>query len=274
MPSPLDDPFADSSPRWMEGRVALVTGGGQRDAQPGVGYAICRVLAEHGASVAVLDRDLAAARRTVEDITARGGEAVGVPADVTDDEDCRRAAAKAAADFGRLDTLVNNVAVGDRAGLFDVTPERWDELVEINLKSAWLMTRNAVPLLPAGGAIVNISSAGVRARGPGMVYCVAKAGVENLTEGAAHSLGPQGIRVNCVQVGAIWSAFAAREMPEEVREPRRLGTALKTEGTPWDIAYAALFLASDRARWVSGHILSVDGGPPHRSGAPSAGASK
>jgi NAD(P)-dependent dehydrogenase (short-subunit alcohol dehydrogenase family) len=121
-----------------------------------------------------------------------------------------------------------------------------------------------VPVLPPGSAIVNISSVGVRMRGPGMVYCVAKAGLENLTEGAATTLGPQGIRVNCVQVGAIWGAFAAANMPEEMREPRRQGTSLKTEGTSWDIAHAVLFLLSDRARWISGHTLAVDGGPPNR----------
>jgi NAD(P)-dependent dehydrogenase (short-subunit alcohol dehydrogenase family) len=248
----------------MTGRTALVTGAGQNGELPGVGYAVGVVLAGHGARVAVLDRDPAAAGRTVERIEAFGGEALAVVADVTDDAACARAVAEVAERFGRLDALVNNVAVGDRAGIFEVTPERFDELMDVNLKSAWQVMRHAVPVLPRGGAIVNISSVAVRMRGPGMVYSVAKAGVETLTEGAASTLGPQGIRVNCVQVGAIWGAFAAANMPEEMREPRRQGTALKTEGTAWDIAHAALFLLSDRARWISGHTLAVDGGPPHR----------
>jgi NAD(P)-dependent dehydrogenase (short-subunit alcohol dehydrogenase family) len=261
---PLTDPFADAGPEWMRGRTALVTGAGQNGTLPGVGYAISRVLAGHGARVAVLDRDEDAAARTVKMISEAGGEAIAVIADVTSDRACADAVAETVERLGGLDTLVNSIAAGDRAGLFDVTPERFTELMDINLKSAWQVTRHAVPVMPRGGAIVNISSVGVRRRGPGMVYCVAKAGLENLTEGAATSLGPQGIRVNCVQVGAIWGAFAARGMPEEMREPRREDTALKTEGTPWDIAHAALFLLSDRARWISGHILTVEGGPPHR----------
>jgi NAD(P)-dependent dehydrogenase (short-subunit alcohol dehydrogenase family) len=260
--APLPDPFAEAGPGWLEGRTALVTGGGQSDLHhPGVGYAICRTYAAHGARVAVVDRDPVAARRTVEHITALGGTARAVRADVTDDQECRAAVKAVLEEFGVVDALVNNVAVPDRAGLFDVEPDRWEELINLNLTSAWLMTRHVVPVLPGGSAIVNISSVGARGRGPGMVYNVAKAGLENLTTGAANSLGPHGIRVNCVQVGAIWSAFAAKGLPESMREPRRRSTALGTEGTSWDIAAAALFLAGDRARWISGQILAVDGGP-------------
>lgn len=260
----LTDPFADADPRWMAGRTALVTGGGLNGTLPGVGYAICRVLAAHGARVAVLDRCAEAAARTVDCIVADGGEAIALVADVTSDRDCEDAIAELLSRLGRLDAVVNNVASGDPAGLFDVTPERFAELMDINLVSAWRIMRHAVPVMPPGSAIVNISSVAVRSRGPGMVYSVAKAGLENMTDGAASTLGPRGIRVNSVQVGVIWGAFAAAHMPEEMRGPRRESTALKTEGTPWDVAYATLFLLSDRARWISGHVLAVDGGPPHR----------
>ena len=262
MTDPLLDPFGSPNDPWMTGRAALVTGGGQTSgSEPGVGYAISRVFAAHGAKVAVLDRDAGAAQRTVDRITADGGTAVAVVADVLDDDACRRAVAEAVAALGSLDTLVNNVAVGDRAGIFDVTPERFHQLMDLNLTTAWQVTRHAVEVLPPGSAIVNISSVGVRARGPGMVYNLAKAGLENLTIGAANTLGERGVRVNCVQVGAIWGAFAAANMSPEMREVRKGWSALGTEGSPWDIAQATLFLASDRARWVSGQILSVDGGP-------------
>jgi NAD(P)-dependent dehydrogenase (short-subunit alcohol dehydrogenase family) len=260
----LTDPFADAGPGWMAGRTALVTGGGQNGELPGVGYATAVVLAGHGARVAVVDRDLAAAQRTVERIEKTGGEAHAIVADVTDDAECGRAVAAVVERFGTLDALLNNVAVGDRAGLFEVTPDRWDELMTVNLKSAWQVTRHAVPVMPEGGAIVNVSSVGASARGPGMVYTVAKAALENMTVGVAATVGAQGIRVNTVQVGAIWGAFAARNMSEEMRERRRQGIGLGTEGTSWDIAHAALYLLSDRARWVCGHTLTVEGGPPRR----------
>jgi len=259
---PLLDPFGAAGAGWMAGRTALVTGGGQQsDTEPGVGHAICRTLAGHGARVAVVDRDEAAARRTVERIQKDGGEAIAVVADLLDDDACRRAVEDAAQRLGALDTLVNNVAVGDRAGIFEVTPERFHQLMDLNLTTAWQMTRHAVGVLPHGGAIVNISSVGVRARGPGMVYNLAKAGLENMTVGAANTLGDRGIRVNCVQVGAIWGAFAAANMSPEMRAIRKGWSALGTEGSPRDIAQAVLFLSSDRARWISGQILSVDGGP-------------
>lgn len=262
MTDPLTDPFGDAAAPWMAGRTALVTGGGrQSDQEPGVGHAIARTLAAHGARVAVLDRDEAAAQRTVERIEKDGGEAVAVRADLLDDDECRRAVAETVERLGGLDTLVNNVAVGDRAGVFEVTPERFHQLMDLNLTTAWQITRHAAEVLPRGGAIVNISSVGVRARGPGMVYNLAKSALENLTIGAANTLGERGVRVNCVQVGAIWGAFAAANMAPEMREVRKGWSALGTEGTPWDIAQATLFLASDHARWVSGQILSVDGGP-------------
>ncbi|MGY1663225.1 SDR family NAD(P)-dependent oxidoreductase [Geodermatophilus sp. SYSU D00705] len=258
----LTDPFGDAGELWMTGRTALVTGGGQQSTkEPGVGYAISRVLAAHGARVAVLDRDLAAAQRTVEAIEGDGGKAIAVVADLLDDEACKRAVEETVGQFGGFDTLVNNVAVGDRAGIFEVTPERFHQLMDLNLTTAWQMTRHAVEVLPSGSAIVNISSVGVRARGPGMVYNLAKAGLENMTVGAANTLGERGIRVNCVQVGAIWGAFAAANMSPEMRAIRKGWSGLGTEGSPWDIAQAVLFLSSDRARWVSGQILSVDGGP-------------
>ena len=182
--------------------------------------------------MAVLDRDPEAAQRTVKIIERDGGEAMPVIADVTSDRSCAEAVAAVVERWGTLDALVNNVASGDRAGLFEVTPKRFDELMTINLKSAWLMTRHAVPVMPRGSAIVNISSVGVVARGPGMVYNLAKSGVENMTEGAATTLGPQGIRVNCVRVGAIWGSFAAANMDERMREPRRKMNALQQRAPP------------------------------------------
>lgn len=259
------DPHADAGAAWLAGRVAIVTGGGLSGPPGGVGYAISLLFARHGAAVAVLDRSAAAAQATVSEIHRAGGDALAITADVTKAADCERAVSVAARRFGRLDILVNNAASGDRATLFEVKPQRWEELISLNLTSAWLMTRSVLAAMRAGGSIVNVSSVAVARQGPGTVYGVAKAGIENLTKGAASLLGPLGIRVNCIQLGEIWTAMAARALPPGARARRREGVALRTEGTCWDAAYAALFLASDRARWISGHILTVDGGGPLRS---------
>jgi len=248
---------------WMSGRNALVTGGGGRDGGPGtVGWAIARLFARHGASVAVLDRDPRAAERTVSQIERGGGRAVTVLADVSVDEECARAVAEARDALGGLDTLVNNVAAWSPAELFDVDPAQFDELLTLNLKSAWQMTRHAADVMSPGGAIVNIASAA--ARRAGTVYGLGKAALESMTGGAAYLLGERGIRINAVELGALWTAGVAENLPAEAREPRRKMAALQTEGDCWDAAAAVLFLASDGARWISGQVLAVDGGGPAR----------
>jgi NAD(P)-dependent dehydrogenase (short-subunit alcohol dehydrogenase family) len=252
---------------WMTGRTALVTGGGGRAGGPGtVGWAIARLFARHGASVAVLDRDPGAAERTVSQIERAGGRAVAVIADVSDDAQCARAVAEAKEQLGSLDTLVNNVAAWSPAELFDLEPEQFDELLTMNLKTAWQMTRHAVTVMPAGGAIVNIAS--VAARRAGTVYGLGKAALESMTGGAAPLLGERGIRINAVELGALWTAGVAENLPPEAREPRRKMTTLGTEGDCWDAAAAVLFLASDQARWISGQVLTVDGGGPPRPAYP------
>jgi NAD(P)-dependent dehydrogenase (short-subunit alcohol dehydrogenase family) len=250
---------------WMSGRATLVTGSGGRpgDAVGSVGWAISRLLARRGAAVAVLDRDPDAAERTVSQIQAAGGTAVAVIADVTIDEDCARAVAEARDSLGGLDTLVNNVAAWSPAEVFDVEPDEFDRLLELNLKTAWLMTRHAIDAIPAGGSVVNVTS--VAARRAGTMYGLAKAALESLTQGSAALLGERGIRINAVELGALWTAAVADNLPAEAREPRRRMSALRTEGDCWDAAAAVLFLASDQARWVSGQVLAVDGGGPPRA---------
>ena len=249
--------------QWMRGRTALVTGGGGREDGPGtIGWAISRLLARHGTAVAVLDRDPAAAERTVAQVTRAGGAAVPVVADVANDEECRRAVREACEALGGLDTLVNNVAAWSPAELFDVEPAQFDELLTLNLKTDWQMTRHAIAVMPAGGAVVNITS--VAARRAGTMYGLAKASLESLTGGAAHLLGERGIRINAVELGALWTAAVAENLSAEAREPRRKMNALGTEGDCWDAAAAVLFLASDQARWISGQVLAVDGGGPAR----------
>src|SRR5262245_21976959 len=259
----------DAPPRaeTMRARAAVVTGGGGRGRGAGtVGWAVSRLLARHGARVAVVDRDAEAARRTVADIAGAGGTAVAVLADVARDGDCHRAVREAHDAFGTLDTLVNNVAAWSPAELFDIEPERFDELMSLNLRTAWLMSRHAAALMAPGAAIVNVTSAA--ARRPATMYGLAKAGLEAMTAGAAAALGGRGIRVNAVELGPLWTAAVADNLPAEAREARRRMVALQTEGDCWDAAAAVLFLASDRARWISGQVLAVDGGGASRPAYP------
>jgi NAD(P)-dependent dehydrogenase (short-subunit alcohol dehydrogenase family) len=247
---------------------ALVTGGGRRDGdgEGSVGWAISCLLARHGARVAVLDRDLEAAARTVADIEREGGSAMPLIADVVNDDDCRRAVIEARDELGGLDALVNNVALWSSAELFDGEPDVFEGLLETNLQTAWQMTRHALEVMQRGAAIVNVTS--VAARRATTLYGLAKASLEAMTAGAAPLLGERGIRINAVELGPLWTAAVAENLPEDAREPRRRMVALQTEGNCWDAAEAVLFLASDRARWISGQVLAVDGGGPPRPAYP------
>jgi NAD(P)-dependent dehydrogenase (short-subunit alcohol dehydrogenase family) len=254
-----------ASERRLEGRVAVVTGAGGTSEGLSIGRAIAVVLARHGARVAVVDLDVDAADFTVKEIADGGGEACRVIADVTTDPGCERAVASAVDEWGRLDVLVNNVGLtGPGAAVADVDTAVWDRLLDVNLKSTLLMSKFAIPTMASGGVIVNISS--LSAMRPGMAtgYAVAKGGVETLTRATALQYGPQGIRVNCVSPGPMWTPIVSRAYPpderEERRERRRLQTALEVEGTAWDAASAVLFFASDDAKWITGQVLTVDGG--------------
>jgi NAD(P)-dependent dehydrogenase (short-subunit alcohol dehydrogenase family) len=254
-----------ASERRLEGRVAIVTGAGGTDEGVSIGRAIAVLLARHGAGVAVVDLNPDAADFTVKQIADHGGEACSVVADVTTDEGCEAAVATALETWGHLDVLVNNVGLtGPGAAVADIEVAVWDRLLDVNLKSTLLMSKFALPAMPTGGAIVNISSLSAFRPGVATAYAVAKGGVETLTRATALQYGSQGIRVNCVSPGPMWTPIVSRAYPpqerEERRERRRLQTALEVEGTGWDAAHAVLFFASDEAKWITGQVLTVDGG--------------
>ncbi|UOR01809.1 SDR family oxidoreductase [Leucobacter allii] len=254
------DPLATAAGPWLPDAVAVVAGGGLSGPAGGVGFAIAWLCARNGARVAVLDRDAACAERAVAAIRAAGGDAEAFTVDVTDDDSVRRTIAAVHERFGRIDVLADSIGGGSVRSLLDVGPEEFHAALDLNFMSAWSLIRHAQPHLRRGGAIVTISSGAAEGRGPGTPYGVAKTALEKLTLGAAGSLAERGIRANCVRVGMIWGAFAARGMSEEQREVRRRNVALQTEGNVWDIASAAFFLCTAQARWISGHVLPVDGG--------------
>lgn len=239
----------------------MVTGAGSSGALPGTGVAIAALFAAHGAQVGVVDISAERAANTASLIEEAGGTSVPVVADITQAAECDRAADEVRRRFGRLDILVNNAAITGGGADEASYQEAWDRVVALNLTAVMLTCKSAVPHLRAagGGAIVNMSSiAALRGFGSG-AYASAKAGVIGLTYDLAYAHGRDNIRVNCIAPGHLYTPMGDQGGPE-LRERRRRAGLLGTEGTAWDAAWAALFLASDEARWITGVVLPVDAG--------------
>ncbi len=247
----------------LEGKVAIVTGAGSRAEGIGNGRAAAIVFAREGARVLLVDRVRDAAEATRVLIADEGGDCAVFEADVTRESDCRAMVDDALSRWGKLDILQNNVGIGSSGKVPDVSPEDWERVLRVNVTSMMLASKAAIPAMIAngGGAIVNISSiAAWRPRGL-TPYATSKGAVEALTRGLAADHGRDGIRVNCIEPGPVYTPMVqAAGMTDELRELRRKASPLGLEGTGWDIAYAALFLASDEARYITGVVLPVDGG--------------
>jgi NAD(P)-dependent dehydrogenase (short-subunit alcohol dehydrogenase family) len=188
-----------------------------------------------------------------------------VETDVADSESCKHAVERALAAFGGLNILVNNVGVtGPPGTALDVDPDAFDRAMRVNVTSMVLMAKHALPPMieAGGGAIVNISSvSGLLGGHPSLLYPTSKTAVIGLTRSMAAHHALQGVRVNCICPGTVYTPMvASRGMTPELREARKMGTLLQVEGTPWDVAMAAAFLVSDAARWITGIALPVDAG--------------
>jgi NAD(P)-dependent dehydrogenase (short-subunit alcohol dehydrogenase family) len=186
-----------------------------------------------------------------------------VEADVTQGADCAAIVQTALDRFGRLDLLDNNVGIGSRGTVIDETEESWRRVMQVNVDSMFLMSKHAIPAMrrAGGGAIVNVSSiSALRPRGL-TVYSVSKGAVIALTRAMAVDHGREGIRVNCVAPGPVYTPMVyQRGMSPSARDRRRQASALGIEGTGWDIGQAVRFLLSSQARYITGHTLVVDGG--------------
>ena len=248
--------------------MAIVTGAGSTPG-PGIGTgkATSIVLAREGATVLLVDLYPERAEETLQMIEDEGGKAKVHAADVTKAADCE-AMVKAAADaFGALDILVNNVGRAALGTVVDTTEEAWDQALAINLRSAFLSAKYAVPVMAerGGGAIVNVASISAL-RGDGTVaYSAAKGGLIAMTVDMAYSHGRQGIRVNAIAPGHIttpmvMSVSAPGPRAEFMNTMRSEAGLLGTPGDGWDVGWAAAFLASDEARWITGATLPVESG--------------
>lgn len=262
------------SDRLKDKRV-LVIGAGQTPGETiGNGRAISVLFAQEGAQVMCVDRDLARAEETAALITKDGGKAFAHQANVTSSDECAGAVKAAVEKLGGLDILINNVGVGGRDGrAHELEEATWDRTMSVNLKGHWLMIKNALPeLRKQGGAIVNISSLASLSGATQLAYEVSKAGVNRLTQHVAASNTRYNVRCNAILMGFMDTPMAMggprpgeTEEQKQAREKRRADRDSRVPlggkmGTGWDTAKAALFLVSEDSRFITGVLLTVDGG--------------
>jgi NAD(P)-dependent dehydrogenase (short-subunit alcohol dehydrogenase family) len=242
----------------LENKVAIVTG-----AAHGIGRAIAELFAQQGATVLIADLDREAGEATVTGIRASGGKAQFAPTDVTSPDDVERAVNVAAAISGRIDVLVNNAAhLGDWQDALAATPEQWHHSYSVTLMGAVHFIRAVLPcMIPhKNGSIINIASIqGLRAGSATAVYTSMKHALVGLTRSSALDFGPQNIRVNAICPGAIRTRISPPE-GSELHQRQVSKTMLARTGQPLEVAWAAVFLASDESSYITGITLPVDGG--------------
>ncbi len=241
----------------LTGKIAVVTG-----ASRGIGAAIAQRLAADGASVVVnYNQSAKGAEEVVKEITAAGGTAAAIQGDVANSAQVKGLFAEIKKRFGRVDILVNNAGVWRLAPLAEYTPEHFREVMSTNVEGALQASAEALKLIPAAsGRIINISSIAARTAMAGAaVYCASKAALDALTLNWALELGPRNITVNAVAPGVTETDMVAGA-PEEFKNELKSKTPLGRLGRAEDIADVVAFLASDDARWVTGHTIDASGG--------------
>lgn len=245
----------------LEGKIGIVTGAGQ-----GIGRAIAQCFAREGAKVLIADFNAESGEETVASIVALGGEAQFVYGDVSDEASVKDMVAAALNAWGRLDIACNSAALSRGSGpIHEFTREVFDQTLEMCLTNTWLCMKYEIPAMLAtgGGAIVNISSnASLKGQAFNTAYAAAKSGVNILTKSSAAEYGGQGIRINAVSPGVIRTPGLEKYFTEQpkVAEQLKKVAVMNRIGEPEEIAEAVTFLCSDRASFITGQILSVDGG--------------
>jgi NAD(P)-dependent dehydrogenase (short-subunit alcohol dehydrogenase family) len=225
----------------------------------------------NGANVVVADVDERAGLATAESITSDGGSAIAVGVDAAQMTDCQRMIERSQESFGKLDIVVNNQGVtGPSASVVDMTEADWHRTFAVNVDSIMLVCKFALPAMSDGGSIVNMSSIGAVRWTERTAYAASKGAVLSLTVALAGQCAPRGIRVNALVPGAVWTPLVMQEASDlvqadpaeisRIRAQRQSQAMLPSEGTAWDTAWAALFLASDESRWITGQSLVIDGG--------------
>ena len=262
----------------LKDKVAIVVGAGQTPGETiGNGRATAIRFAREGARVLLVDKRVESAQETATMISKEGGEVSVLGADITVEHDCQAIAATCVERYGRIDILHNNVGVSEGdAATVDLTEENWQRLMDINLKGMFLTCKHVLPVMRAqkDGIIINISSMASVCTRPDLAYKIAKAGVNAMTQNLAIENGSYGVRVNAILPGLMDTPMAIERRARErgvgratIRRERDAQVPLGGKmGTAWDVAAAALFLASDEAQYITGVLLSVDGGLSARIG--------
>jgi NAD(P)-dependent dehydrogenase (short-subunit alcohol dehydrogenase family) len=246
----------------LEDKVGIVTG-----AAAGIGKGVATVFSQEGAKIVVVDWDDKAGEKTAGEILGKGGNAIFVKCDVSNEEHVKAMVQKTIDTYGQLDILVNNAGVGIYQSVLDATSQEWDRCLAINLKSVFLCSKYSIPHMQAigKGAIINMSSVHAHATANGVApYAASKGGITALTRNMAIDYGPT-IRVNSIAPGWVWTPLIEnlfKSYPDPAEMVRKVSQrqVMKRMGIPEDIGYAAAFLASDEASFITGTQLFVDGG--------------
>ena len=247
----------------LKDKVAIITGGAS-----GIGRATALLFSREGATVAIVDIDEPNGQAVVQSIVKGGGKAVFLHCDATSASECQQAVGKVVKELGKIDILFNNVGIIRRASVVDTTEEEWDKVMDTNIKSVFLFSKNVVPNMVKNGSGIIINTAS----GWGLVggykaasYCASKGAVVLLTKAMAIDHGPQNIRVNCICPGdtetpMLYSEALQLGVDKEEFLAEATQRPLQRIGKPEEIAKAALFLASDASSYITGTALVVDGG--------------
>jgi NAD(P)-dependent dehydrogenase (short-subunit alcohol dehydrogenase family) len=243
----------------LAGKTAIISGAaGPR----GIGFATAKTFAKNGARVAILDIDGKSAANAAAEL---GKDHVGIACDVTNKADCERAVSDVLKAFGQIDILINNAGITQPIKVWDISPEAWDRVQDVNLRGVLYLSQAVMPHMRGrkSGAIACMSSVSAQ-RGGGILggahYSAAKAGVLGLAKAMARELGPDGIRVNCVTPGLIQTDINAGKISDEKRKEIIDGIPLGRLGVPQDVANIYLFLASDLSAYTTGAVIDVNGG--------------